>query len=79
MRLLLIFLSACVILAAVKVAIVALLILFAVSLLWGLYLHPREVTGFIAYCTVLSLLGAHPALSLSVIGAAIIVAQFAKA
>lgn len=78
MRPLLIFFSACVTLAAVKAAIVALLILFAASLLWGLYLHPREVTGFFAYCTALSLIGAHPMASLAIIGIAVITAQFAK-
>lgn len=78
MRLLLIFLSACVILAAVKVAIVALLVLLAVSLLWGLYLHPREVMGFLAYCTALGIIGAHPTVSLGIIGFAVIAGQFAQ-
>ena len=76
MRLVGIFLSACVILAAVKAAIVALSALFLVSLLWGFCLYPREVVGFLAYCTALALIGAHPLLSLSIIGLAVIVAQF---
>lgn len=78
MRLLLIFLSACVIFAALKAAIVALFVLFLVSILWGLFLHPREMMGFLAYCTALSVIGAHPAASLGIIGLAVIAGQFAK-
>lgn len=78
MRLVGIFLSACVILAAVKVAIVALALLFLVSLLWGFCLYPREVAGFLAYCAALCSIGAHPVLSLSVVGLAVVAAQFAK-
>lgn len=78
MRLFCIFLSACVILAALKLAIVALLVLFGVSLLWGLYLRPVEVAGFFAYCTALTLIGAHPAWSLSIIALAVIFSQIGK-
>lgn len=78
MRLLGIFLSACVILAALKAAIIALVILFVVSLLWGFYLRPREVMAFLTYCALLGLVGAHPIGTLLVIGAAIIVGQFGR-
>lgn len=78
MRLIGIFLSACVMFAALKAAIAALLMLFLLSLLWGLYLHPREVTGFMAYCTALSLIGAHPSASLAIIGFVVIAAQFVR-
>lgn len=78
MRLLLIFLSACVIFAALKAAIIALFILFLVSILWGLCLHPREVMGFFAYCTFLGLVSTHPLVSLLIVGLAVIAAQFAK-
>lgn len=78
MRLIGIFLTACVIFAALKAAIVTLIILFLGSLLWGLYLHPREVAAFLAYCVGLSLVGAHPTFSLCIIGLAVISAQFAK-
>lgn len=63
-------------LAALKVAIVALSVMFLVSLLWGFYLRPREVAGFLVYCGVLSLLGAYPALSLSVIVFALFLSRF---
>ena len=79
MRLLGIFLSACVILAALKAAIIALAVLFVVSLLWGFYLHPREATAFLIYCALLGLVGAHPTGTLFVIGAAILVGQFGRA
>ncbi len=78
MRLLGIFLSACVILAALKAAIIALVVLFLVSLLWGFYLRPREVMGFLAYCSALSVISAHPTVSLGIIGFAVIAGQFAK-
>ena len=79
MRLLGIFLSACVIFAALKAAIVALVIAFIVSLLWGFYLHPREVMAFLAYCALLGLVGAHPTATLLIVGAAIIAGQFGQA
>lgn len=78
MRLLGIFLSACVIFAVLKAAIVALVILFVVSLLWGFYLRPREVMAFLAYCALLGLVGAHPTATLVIIGAAVIVGQFGR-
>ncbi|MEL0156362.1 hypothetical protein [Sphingopyxis sp.] len=78
MRLLCILLSACVIFAALKLAIIALFVLFGVSLLWGFYLRPVEVAGFLAYCATLSVIGAHPALSLSIIALAVILSQIGK-
>ena len=78
MRLLGIFLTACVILAVMKVAIVALFVLFLISLVWGIYLHPREVLGFFAFCTLLGLAGAHPIICLLIIGAALTAGQFAR-
>lgn len=78
MRLVGIFLSACVILAAMKAAIVALSLLFLVSLLWGLFLRPREVGAFLAFCAFLSALSSHPGVCLAIIGLAILLAQFAS-
>ena len=78
MRLVGIFLTACVVFAALKAAIIALLSLCLVSLLWGLYLHPREVMGFLAYCALMSLIGANPTLSLVIVGLVIISVQLAK-
>lgn len=71
MRLLGIFLSACVLLALVKAAIVALFLLFLVALIWGLFLRPREVMAFLAYCALLGLVGAHPTATLVIVGVAI--------
>lgn len=67
MRLIGVFLSACVILAALKAAVVALFALFLIALLWGLCSHPREIAGFVTLCTVLSLVSAHPVTALSTI------------
>lgn len=78
MRLIGIFLTACVIFAALKAAIVTLICLFLVSLLWGLYLRPREVGAFLTYCTVVSLVGSHPTISLCIVGLTVILAQRAK-
>lgn len=78
MRLVGIFLSACVLLAALKAAIGALFFLFLLSLLWGFYLHPREVVGFLAYCGFLALIGAHPMAALVIVGLAIAAGQWAR-
>ena len=78
MRLFGIFLTACVIFAALKAAIITLIFLLLVSLMWGLYLHPREVAGFLAYCVLLSLIGANPTLSLVIVGLAVTSVQLAK-
>ena len=78
MRLILILLSACVALAVVKAAIVALLILFLIALVWGACLHPREVMGFLTFCAALSLFNAHPLPMLLIVGSAVIAMQFSK-
>lgn len=78
MRLLSIFLSACVLLALAKAAIVALFLLFLVALIWGLCLHPREVFGFMAYCSIMGAISARPTLVISIIGLAILVGQLTK-
>jgi hypothetical protein len=78
MRLLLIFVSACVALAAVKVAVTALALLFLIALIWGACLHPREMAGFLTLCACMSVFKAHTLPCLAVIGAALIAAKIAK-
>lgn len=78
MRLLCIFLTACVVFAALKAAIITLVLLFLVSLLWGLYLNPREVAGFLAYCTLLGLVSTHPTLTLVMVGLSVVSVQLTK-
>lgn len=73
MRLLGIFLSACVALAIVRVAVAALFLLFLIAIIWGLCLHPREMLGFLAYCAILGAVSAHPMLVITIVGVAIIV------
>lgn len=75
MRLLGIFLSACVVFAAIKAAIAALLMLVILSLLWGFYLHPRETVAFMAYCGMLALISSQPIATLAIVAVAIIFAQ----
>lgn len=76
MRLTGIFFSACVIIAAIKAAIVALILLFMVSLLWGFYLRPRELAGFVMFCAFLSAFGMFPGACIAIIGLAIIAVHF---
>ena len=78
MRLVGTFLSACVILAAVKAAIIALALLFLIALLWGMFLHPKEVLSFLTFCAMLTVFTAHPFACLLIIGAAVIFVQLVK-
>lgn len=78
MRLLGIFLSACVVFATLKAAVAALLVTLLLSLLWGFYLHPRETCAFMAYCGMLSVASAHPIAALVLIGLAVVCAQLTK-
>ena len=75
MRLLGIFLSACIVFAALKAAIAALLIVLILSLLWGFYLHPRETCAFMAYCGMLALISRQPIATLVIVAVAIAFAQ----
>ena len=78
MRLIGIFLSACVILAIVKAAIVALLLLFLIALIWGFCLHPSETFGLLAFCAILGALNAQPVLVIAIVAVAIIIGQLTK-
>lgn len=75
MRLLGIFLSACVVFAAIKAAIAALFMLLILSLVWGVYLHPRETFAFMAYCGMLALIGSQPIATLVIVAVAIAFAR----
>lgn len=68
----------CVALAVVKAAIAALLLLLVIALIWAACIHPRESFGLLTYCAAMGAVNSNPMLCLSIIGAAIIVAQFAK-
>lgn len=68
----------CVAFAVVKAAIAALLLVLAIALIWGVCLHPREVFGFMAYCTIMGAISARPTLAISMIGLAILVGQLTK-
>lgn len=60
MKLFGIILAAAIILAALKVAIVVLLIGLVLALLWGLYYRTQVTVGFLAYCVIGSLMERHP-------------------
>ena len=68
----------CAALAAVKAAMLVLMLIFAIMLTWAVCVHPREMLGFMTYCGVFAIIGAHPAFSLSIITMAVVAAQFAK-
>ncbi len=78
MRLLLVFFSACVVLAAVKVAVTALALLFLIALIWGACLYPRQMVGFLTFCTACSVISAHPALSLATAALSIVAVKLAQ-
>ena len=71
-------LTACVMLAVIKAAIVALLIVFGISLIWGLCVHPQEVFGFLALCALFSLVSAYPLLGLSTFGVLVVATHLAN-
>lgn len=68
----------CAALAVVKAAIIALLIVFGISLIWGLCAHPQEIFGFLALCALFSLVSAYPLLSLSTLGVLLVAAHLAN-
>lgn len=68
----------CVALAVVKAAIAALLLALVIALIWAACIYPRETFGLLTYCSAMGAISSHPMLCISIIGAAVIVAQFAK-
>lgn len=79
MRLLLIFVSACVALATVKIAVTVLALLLLITLVWGACLHPKEMAGLFALCACLSLIKAYPGGSLLIAGLTLVGCQILMA
>ena len=75
MRLLLIFLSACVAVALLRMAIISLALLLATLTLWVALRHPRQAMGIIAYCTFFGLLQTHPWSVVALIGLGVLVSN----
>ncbi|KTR84459.1 hypothetical protein NS277_04740 [Novosphingobium barchaimii] len=67
MRLLGIFLTACVVLAAVQAVAIALCILMLAGLIYGLFAAPRETLGFLGLILIGGLFQAHPLAFLAVV------------
>jgi hypothetical protein len=67
-------LLACVAVAALKLAIIALLVAFGISLIWRSIAHPKETLGLFVLCIAASLTKVNPLICLAVltVGAAII-------
>lgn len=59
MRLMLILLVACVTMAALQYALVALLIVLAITILWGAYAHPAELLSTFAFFLLASVVTHH--------------------
>ena len=60
-------LLACVAVAALKLAIIALLVAFGISLIWGAIAHPKETLGFFTLCCAASLTKVSPLVCLAVL------------
>lgn len=67
-------LLACVAVAALKLTIIALLVAFGISLIWGTTTHPKETLGLFTLCIAASLTKVNPLICLAalIVGAAII-------
>lgn len=59
-KLLGIFVTACVVLAAAQAAAAVLALLLVCSLLYGLFAFPKELLGLIALCIIGGLIRVHP-------------------
>ena len=53
-------LLACVAVAALKLAIIALIVAFGISLLWSTIRHPKEALGFVALGVIVGVTKIHP-------------------
>jgi len=78
MRLLGIFLTACMVLAAAQAVATALCILLVVALIFGLVAAPREILGLLGLTIVVGLLRCYPLACLGLI-ALMAIARFALA
>jgi hypothetical protein len=70
MRLILILLVACIALTALKFAVIALLIVLAVTILWGAFAHPAETLGTFAFFVFASAMANHTVATLAFLGCA---------
>jgi len=64
----LILLLACVAVTALKFAVIALVLLLAITLLWGAYAHPGELFGTLAFFVIANLLMTHTVACLTLVG-----------
>lgn len=67
MRLLCIFLTACLVLAAAQAVAAVLCVLLVAGLVYGLFVAPRETFGLVGLCLIASLVQTQPFFSLAVI------------
>lgn len=63
-------LLACVVVAAIKLTIIALLVAFGISLLWSTIHHPKEALGFVALGVIVGVTKIHPLVCLLAFGLA---------
>lgn len=68
MRLLFILLIACVALAALKFAVIALAIVLAISFLWGAFAHPAETFGLLLFGLLARAFAEHTVAALATVG-----------
>jgi len=65
-------------LAALKAAMVVLVVVYPLTLLWALVVRPREVFGFLIFVIAMFLLDKHPVATLATIVALVVVGATAK-
>lgn len=65
-------------LAALKAAMVVLVVVYPLALLWALVVRPREVFGFLIFVVAMFLLDKHPIATLGTIVVLVVVGVTAK-
>lgn len=78
MRLLGMFVLACMVLAAFKAVIVALMLTLMIMVVWGVWHYPKEMFGLASYIAALAIFNAYPAQCLVFVAAAILLGQMKK-
>jgi hypothetical protein len=71
-RLLGIFVTACVVLAAAQAIAAALAILLLIAFIYGIFAYPRETLGLLAFSVLAGMVEAHPLPCLGVAALAIV-------
>lgn len=65
-------LIACAALAIIRAAVAMLAVIFGISLIWAICRYPRELFGFLAYCTAMSIARTYPVFTLCILATLVV-------